>query len=294
MGLKFSFFSGGVNVMKAALFAVLFAFQGSLSATPTQDWSALVKSAVKDQQGGRPKSAEQSLLKALLVADDFGPKDPRSAFTLDYLGTLYQQRGDSNDALAVFERARQGFIKALGEESPEAIESGQRLADAYAAAEKWKQAEPLYRASLERARAAKPVDAEAVASACTDLGLALDAQQQWDSALKLYKEAEALRRKALGDDDPQVAECLNNQGRVHLKQGDLKMAEKQIRAALAIDEKALSERDPAVVDDLRRLAAVLFKAGKVAESGQVGQRAEKLDAERLPTPTAKRLPAPED
>lgn len=292
--LKLSSFCSGVNVLKTALFAVLFAFHASLPASPDSEWSTLVKAAVQDQKLGDAKAAERSLLKALLVTESFGAKDPRAAYTLDYLGTLYQQRGDSSEALAVFDRARKSFEKSLGAESPEAVESGQRLADAYAAADKWKEAEPLYRASLERARAAKPQDPLAVASACTDLGLSLDAQQQWDSALKLYREAESLRREALGPNASEVAECLNNQGRVRLMQGDLKEAEALIREALSIDEKALGEDHPSVADDLRRLAAVLFKAGKVDESAALGARAERLDNDRKPTPKPRRLPDEKD
>lgn len=265
---------------------------GILPAAAKDEWTRLVKAAVQSQQKGDPKAAERSLLKALLVAEGFGENDPRAAYTLDYLGTLYQQRGDSSEALAVFDRARQGFVKSLGADSAEALDSAQRLGDAYAAAGQWAKAEPLYRERLDRERARTPQEPLALAAAATDLGLALDSQEQWDGALKLYQEAEALRRKALGAEAPELAEALNNQGRVHLLRGDLKKAEKLIRAALAIDEAALGEKHPAVADDLRRLAAVLYKAGKLDESAKLGARAEQLDSDRAPAPKPRRLAGP--
>lgn len=279
-------------MLKSIILAALFVFSGPLSAAVQDEWNRLVKAAVQSQKKGDNKAAERSLLKALLVADGFEASDPRSAYTLDYLGTLYQQRGDSSEALAVFERARQGFVKALGADSAEAVDSGQRLGDAYAGAGLWAKAEPLYRERLDRERARTPQDPLALASAATDLGLSLDSQEQWDAALKLYKEAEDLRRKALGEESSELAESLNNQGRLHLMRGDLKKAEKLIRQALAIDEKALGESHPAVADDLRRLAAVLFKAGKKEESAQLGARAEQLDQDRAPEPKPRRLAGP--
>jgi tetratricopeptide (TPR) repeat protein len=285
--LKFNLSHRGVNVIRKTfcVAAALF-LAGSLGAG---DWAQQVNSAVQSQKKGDLKTAERTLLKALLAAENFGEKDPRTAYTLDYLGTVYQQQGQSDEALAVFARAHDGFAKSLGPDSSEAVESGHRLADAYAAAEKWSKAEPLYRDLLDRERARKPADPLALASACTDLGLSLDAQSQWDSALKLYKEAQALREKALGPDAAEVAETLNNQGRIALLRGDLKQAETLIRRALAIDEKALGEGHPAVADDLRRLSAVLFKAGKTDESKALGDRAEKLDNDRQPAPRPQRL-----
>lgn len=288
--LKLSSSPTGVNVLKKALLAcVLGLAVGQLQAA--DDWNSLVKAAVQAQKKGDNKGAEAKLLKALLAAEAFGDKDPRAAYTLDYLGTLYAQRGDSGDALAVYERARAGFESSLGPDSQEAVESAARLAEAYGNANQWAKAEPLYKAALARARAKQPEDAVAVASACVDLGIAVDAQGRFDEALKLYKEAEGLRRASLGAESAELAEVLNNEGRAYLMKGDLKKAEKLIREALAIDEKALGEQHPAVADDLRRLSAVLFKAGKKDESAALGARAEKLDQDRHPAPKPKRLGA---
>jgi tetratricopeptide (TPR) repeat protein len=279
-------------VLKNAFFAVLFTLAAAAPLAAAEDWNALIKAAIQAQKKGDLKEAEAKLLKAQLAAEDFGPQDPRAAYTLDYLGTLYAQRGDLSDALAVYERARAGFEASLGADSSEAIESAARLAEAYGNAGQWAKAEPHYRAALTRARAKQPADPVTVAAAATDLGLSVDAQGRYDEALKLYKEAEGLRRQALGPESSELAECLNNEGRAYLMKGDLKQAEKLIRQALAIDEKALGESHPSVSDDLRRLSAVLFKAGKKDESGQLGARAEKLDQERQTTPSPKPLPQP--
>lgn len=274
---------------KSLFFTVLFL----AAALRAGDWAQLVNQAVQRQKAGDLKAAESILLKALLAAERFGPADPRVAYTLDYLGTLYQQRGATDEALAVFARAQTAFASSLGKDSPEAVESARRLADSYAEAGRWEQAEPLYKDLLARERARRPGDPLALASACIDWGLSLDALGRWDEALKLYREAEKLRVQVLGPDAVEVAEALNNQGRAWLMKGDLKKAEAYIRRALAIDEKALGEGHPAVADDLRRLAAVLFKAGRQAESRALGERAEKLDAERIPAPKARRLHLPE-
>jgi tetratricopeptide (TPR) repeat protein len=273
-------------VLKSLVFA-LFLAAGGLQAA--DEWTPLVKAAVQAQKAGDAKQAEQKLLKALLAAEAFGADDPRAAYTLDYLGTLYQSQDRDSEALAVYERAAAAFAKALGPDSNEAVESSHRLADAYAAAGRWPKAEPLYRALVERERARKPVDALGLAAALTDLGLSLDAQEQWDAAMKAYDEVLTLREKAVGKDSAEVAETLNNQGRVHLLRGNYKKAEQLLRRALAIDEAALGDQHPAVADDLRRLAAVLHKAGDDGQAGELQARADALDQDRKPQPKPKRL-----
>src|SRR6478752_1137794 len=97
--------------MQKAIILSLFLASTSLSAAT---WEAEVKSAVKLQRQGNLKEAEKTLMRAQLLAEDFGPNDARAAYTLDYLGTLYMQEGAKDEALAVFAKALKGFDTALG------------------------------------------------------------------------------------------------------------------------------------------------------------------------------------
>jgi tetratricopeptide (TPR) repeat protein len=272
--------------MQKALILSLFLASAGLQA---DSWETAVKTAVKFQRQGNLKQAEQSLMKAQLEAERFGSQDPRAAYTLDYLGTLYMQEGAKDDALAVFAKALKGFDGSLGPDSKEATESAQRLAAAYEADEQWDKAEPLYRRLCEQARKDPKTAPLALAEAVSNLAFALDAQKKWDEALPLYDEALALRTKALGAESAEVAETLNNQARVWLLKGDAPKAVGLFRQALAIDQKALGKEHASVADDMRRLAAALKKAGKLDESNSFEQQAQGIE-DKLALIAAKNAP----
>jgi tetratricopeptide (TPR) repeat protein len=234
-----------------------------------------------------------------MTAEKFEASDPRAAYTLDYLGTLYQQRKMDDEALRVYEQALKGFDKALGDKSDESRASAQRLAESYEAVEQWKKAEPLRRRLVDKLRAEAKADPLAMAQDLNDLAYCLDAQKNWDEAMGLYDEVLRLRETVLGAEATEVAETLNNQGRVHLLRGDLKAAEALLRRALSIDQKALGLDHGVVADDRRRLAAVLKKAGKDSEAEEQETLAAAVDAANAkhggkagPQPSPKPVPRP--
>jgi tetratricopeptide (TPR) repeat protein len=291
-------FDEGTRYMRKAFILSLFLVPTLLQAAT---WESELKEAVRLQRQGKLKAAEQMLLKAQLEAASFGANDPREAYTLDYLGTLYMQEGAKEDALAVFAKALRGFDTSLGPDSAEAQESAKRLAEAYEADQQWEKAEPLYRRLAETARKDTKTEPLALAERISDLAFSLDAQKKWDEAMPLYDEALKLRQKALGDDAAEVAETLNNQARIWLLKGDAPKAIGLFRRALAIDEKALGKDHPSVADDLHRLAAALTKAGKAGEAGPLDARAERImekaaenaAKKKGPKPHARPLPKPE-
>jgi cytochrome c-type biogenesis protein CcmH/NrfG len=104
--------------MQKAFILSLFLVPALLSA---ETWESQLKEAIRLQRTGKLKPAEEMLMKAQLTAEAFGPADPRAAYTLDYLGTLYMQEGAKSDALAVFAKALRGFDASLGPDSSEAL-----------------------------------------------------------------------------------------------------------------------------------------------------------------------------
>jgi tetratricopeptide (TPR) repeat protein len=267
----------------------------ALPASGSDDWSAQVNAATRAQRKGDLKQAEKLLLGALLTAEGFDDDDPRAAYTQDYLGTLYQQSGRPDDAIAVFKRALKGFDRSLGPDSEDALASAGRLADAYEAQGRWAQSEPLRRRLLKAIAAQASPDPAALAQAESDLGLCLDAEKRWDEAMTLYADALEKRREALGPGAPEVAETLSNEGRIWLLRGHKGKAETLMRQALAIDEKALGPGDPAVADDLHRLAVVLKKSHRPVEAAADEAQAaaiEKALASSGPRPSP--TPTPEE
>jgi hypothetical protein len=276
---------------------ILGLFCGLSLGLQADDWGLQVKAAVEAQKNGDLKGAESKLLKALYETQRYGSDDPRAAYTLDYLGTLYQQMDNQSDSLRVFAQASKAFDASRGPHSDEALASCKRLAEALEKAEQWPDAEPQRRRLLEEAKQAPGHDPMALAEAEADLGLNLDAQKKWDQAMPLYDDALKLRIQGLGEQSGPVAEILNDQGRVWLLQGNPKKAEALIRRAAAIDEKVLGPDDPSLGDDYQRLAAVLRKAGKDKDAQAAQDRADAIAAAveekaQGPRPHAEHLPAP--
>lgn len=296
--LKLCSSNAGVNVTKTAFFLGLL-LAGLAGGLHADEWSQQVKAAVASQKQGDLKGAEKQLLSALMTAEKFEDSDPRAAYTLDYLGTLYQMRKMDDEALRVYEQALKGFDKSLGPNSEESRSEAQRLAEACEATEHWDKSEPLRRRLLAVRRADPKAEPIALAQDISDLALSLDAQKKWDEAMTLYDEVLRLRENALGPWSTEVAETLNNQGRVHLLRGELKAAEDLLRRALSVDQKALGMDHSVVADDRRRLAAVLKKAGRAAEAEEQETLAAAADAaaalrpsKTAPQPTPKAVPRP--
>lgn len=283
-------------MLKRVLCALcLVAASAAAFAGGVESWNRQVKEAAQAQHKGDLKQAEKLLLKALLVTEGFDADDPRAAYTLDFLGTVYQQMGRGEDAIAVFERALKGFDRALGPRHEDTLASVGRLADAYEAEKHWDKSEPLRRRLLAEFNGQTNPDKAALAQAESDVALCLDAQKKWDEAMLLYGDVLRLRKEALGEQAPEVAETLSNEGRVWLLKGDASKAEDLLRQALAVDEKAFGPGDASVADDLHRLSTVLAKEGKDSEAKADEDRATAIEAAQHaapePTPQAA-VPAP--
>lgn len=285
------------NGLLSSLFlAVLLSIPGFIHAD-YDAWGKQIKEALQAQRKGDLKAAEKKLLAALLVTEDFNAEDPRAAYTLDYLATLYQQDERLEEALPVYERALKGFDKTLGPNSEESLSEAGRLAEAFESAERWSQAEPLRRRLLEAVKAGGTKDGAGLAQAESDLALSLDAQKKYDEAGSLYESALQRRKIALGEESAEVGETLNNLGRLWLMKGDAVKAEQLLRQALAVDTKVLGPQDPGVADDLHRLASILRKAGKDAQAQEADAKAEAITAaveekKQGPSPKAAPLPKP--
>ncbi len=258
----------------------LVALSNSLWAAP-DDWTALIKDAVKAQKAGRWDKAETSLLKALLEAETFEASDPRLAYSLDYLGMVYRARGKKDEALKAFQRSKSLFDSALGVASDESAQSSLRVAQAAEEAGAWDIAEPIWRARVDEQRKLGG-DPLVLAEFLNSLGVSVDAQERMDEALAYYSEAASLRESRLGTEAVELSEVLNNQARVYYLKGDFEKAEALFRRAISIDIKALGPKHPLLAEDYRRLAPVLRKAGKASEADATEAKAKAIEKPAKP------------
>ena len=240
-------------------------------------WEDHIKSAVLAQRKGALKQAEEELARALLLAERFGEKDPRLAYTQDYMGLLYLNRQEPQDAKLLFEKALAGFEAARGPGSEEALMEAGRLAEACSQLKEWRRAEELYRRVLEAKLKDPKTTAGVSAEAHTDLGIALDAQGKITAAIAEYEQAQELRR-SLASQSTELAESLSNLGRAYYVKGDYAQAEQLMLQALEMDEAVAGPDHALVADDLRRLAPVLRKAGKESEAVAALARAKQISA----------------
>jgi len=146
------------------------------------------------------------------------------------------------------------------------------LAMLYKDQDKYVEAEPLYRRSLEiREKTLGPNHLD-VAASLNDLAEIYYYQVKYAEAEPLYRRSLEIREKTLGPDHPDVARSLSSLALLYLEQSKYIEAEPLYRRSLEIREKNLGPNHPDVAHSLNGLA-VLYKAqGKYAEAESLYRR----------------------
>jgi Tfp pilus assembly protein PilF len=140
------------------------------------------------------------------------------------------------------------------------------LADTYAEDELYKEAEPLYKRSLELEDFANGSDSKEMSRHKAKLAEMYCVQAKYKDADPLFKDALALSEKLNGVDSQETGHILYNYGGLHYDQGEFGEAEIKFKRALKIFARAPNPDELDLAQKNVSLADVLDMQGKAEES----------------------------
>ncbi|KAH7124926.1 hypothetical protein B0J13DRAFT_628227 [Dactylonectria estremocensis] len=164
--------------------------------------------------------------------------------SLHMLGMLYLDQGKFKEAEEMYERALEGYEKALGPDHTSTLNTVNNLGNLYNVQGKFKEAEEMYERALEGYEKALGPDHTSTLSTVNNLGLLYSDQGKFKEAEEMYKRALDGREKALGPDYISTLDTVNNLGNLYNVQGKFKEAEEMYRRALHGFQTALGPNHP--------------------------------------------------
>ena len=164
-----------------------------------------------------------------------------------WLGLLYSDQGKLDEAEKMYQRALQGYEKALGPEHTSTLNTVNNLGILYKDQGKLDEAEKMYQRALQGYEKALGVDQcntySPALNTVNNLGILYSDQGKLDEAEKMYQRALQGKEKALGPEHTLTLNTVNNLGLLYSDQGKLDEAEKMYQRALQGFEKTLG-REP--------------------------------------------------
>jgi serine/threonine protein kinase len=159
----------------------------------------------------RPEGQEGGLGREVTIREAVDAAEPRigkafrrqpaaEASVREVLGMTYRYLGEAEMAIRQLEGASKQFEAWLGHDHPFSLESRNNLAEAYHAAGRTAEAEPLLGDSLERARKSFGHSDPRTAGAMAQLAWNLIQRGQWSAAEPVLRDCLAIREKIQPDE----------------------------------------------------------------------------------------------
>ncbi|MEE8176619.1 MAG: tetratricopeptide repeat protein, partial [Acidobacteriota bacterium] len=168
-------------------------------------WEEHINAGIEAYQLGDNTEAEKQFLAAVGEAENFGPKDPRLAQSLNNLAGLYNSQGKYAEAEPLYRRALAIAEAILGPEHPNVAPGINNLGALYLAQGKYAEAEPLFQRSQAIWEKALGPEHPDVALSLGNLASVYQAQRNYEAAEPLAARSVAILQKALGPEHPNVA-----------------------------------------------------------------------------------------
>ncbi len=226
------------------------------------------------------RRAEDAIVVSLERAREFGPDDPREAFSLTALAELYESSGNDLAADRLYRDAVRIFEAALGVDHPQVGRAHLNLAEFLRSRRLFREAEPSYERWIAMIEStAKP---PAAIKALRQLALTYFFEGKHGKAIDFLGRADSLARKHLGPRHPETAECLNAMGVVQAAAGSLGTSETLFREALSIREEAFGPKHELVAATLEQLAEIYRERLQFAEAEKLVRRSIDITKTHLP------------
>lgn len=182
--------------------------------------------------------------------------------TLFNLGSLQQNLGDYQDALANFLRARDIWADQLGPDHSYVTATTSNVAQIYYELGRNEESEAMYLELIELERRTLDADDPRRAYALNNLGMVYHAIGQLEKAEAFLSEAQDLRIRTLGERHDFVLDGHINIGRLYRDKGQLEQARKSFRQAIRIGTEQFGGDSPIVGRGRLEMGALLIEQGE--------------------------------
>ena len=215
-----------------------------------------------------------SLLAPSLIEDnDYKEKVAWGKYNL---ASDLDDRGDYDDALALYEEALLLFTEACGHNSLEVAATTGRIASVYGSQGKYDEALVEYQKSLDITIQVVGHDHPDVATTHNNIANVYFSQGKYDEALEFHHKAEKVRVAVYGHAHPDVADTLLNTAVVYRKQGKYDEALDLYHKAEKVRVAVFGHAHPLVADTKYNIANVYKNQGKLEEARQLYLECEQI------------------
>ncbi|KAM5349990.1 hypothetical protein ACJ41O_006495 [Fusarium nematophilum] len=195
--------------------------------------------------------------------------------SLHMLGLLYSDRGKFKEAEEMYERALEGYEKALGPHHTSTLDTVNNLGNLFNVQGKFKEAEEMYKRALEGKEKALGPHYISTLDTVHCLGNLYSAQGKFKEAEEMYERALEGKERALGRHHTSTLDTVNNLGTLYLDQGKFKEAEEMYERALEGKERALGPHHTSTLMTVNNLGNLYRAQGKLKEAEEMhGQALE--------------------
>jgi tetratricopeptide (TPR) repeat protein len=188
---------------------------------------------------------------------------------LDRAATFLMDRGESQAALATFERAYVVRRDKFGDDHPDTLTSATNLADNLWWLGDYQRARALDEDTLSRRRRILGEDHPDTLHSAGQLALDLYGLGHYPQARELQEKTLSRQRQILGDDHPQTFLSLNQLGLLLWCLGNYQQARQLLTGTLAHSRRALGEDHPDTLFSEGLLGLVLWSLGKYRQAREL-------------------------
>ncbi len=200
------------------------------------------------------------------VESDFDRRPAVGAQLLSAIGEVYSSIGLAEEALPLFERARQTRVELLGPDHPGTLQVSARVTLGLLELNRLEEAEAILLDTLERRRQVSGPEHRETLVVLAQLGSLRQRQGRFTEARDLLTEALDGFRRVSGDTSPATLSALSSLGLLYAELGESEKADRFIREALAAREEALGSDHPDTLASRSSLAFLLSERGENEEA----------------------------
>jgi len=211
--------------------------------------------------------------KSIRLAKQLGEEHPDYAASLDYLAHFYEDIGQYEEALSLYNKSLNLRKKVFGEASSDYATSLNNLASLYNKTGRYIEAQPLFVKAVRIREKTLGEEHPDYATSVSDLALLLYSTGKYSEAEELFLKAVKILKKSLSEWHVSYINCLNNLASLYQQTSRYTEAEPLYLKAISICKSSLKEQSPFHATLLNNLASFYQDTDRYAEAELSYQKA---------------------